>query len=118
MANFPTLKTGAVAQYPTDRAKNASTSVYRFVDGSEQRFRTGTATLHRWVIHLDLLDEAELTAIEALFQNVSGRYGNFSFTDPWDNTVYANCSFDSDTLALAFADIGRGQAEIVVKENR
>ena len=118
MANFPTLKTGAVAQYPSDRERTAFTTVYRFVDGSEQRFRTGTVPLRRWVIRLDQLDEAELSALESFFLNQSGRFGSFAFTDPWDNTVYSNCSVDSDSMELDFADIGRGQAHIVVKENR
>jgi hypothetical protein len=118
VADFPKLKTGAVAQYPSDRTKTAFTSVYRFLDGSEQRFRTGTAPLKRWVIRLDHLDESELTALELFFLSQSGKYGSFSFTDPWDNTVHPSCSMDADTLELEFADSGRGQAQLVVKENR
>jgi len=118
MADFPRLKTGVVAQYPTDRSQQCFTSVYRFIDGLEQRFRTGTTPLKRWVIRFDLLDESELSALEIFFLAQSGEFESFSFTDPWDNTVYASCTFDSDTLGLQFSDLSRGMTSVTVKENR
>jgi hypothetical protein len=118
MANFPALKTGAVAQYPSDRQQNFSTQVYRFLDRSEQRFPSYGSTLRRWVIRLDLLDESELTALQVFFVSEGGRAGVFSFTDPFDSTVYENCSFDSDQLTLSFAGLADGKASVVVKENR
>jgi hypothetical protein len=118
MANFPTLKTGAVAQYPSDRARRFSTQVYRFVDGNEQRFPAFGAPLKRWTIHLDLLDEAELVEVESFFSSQTGRAGQFSFTDPWDGTVHTNCSFDSDVFAAEFRGLGNGAASLVVRENR
>jgi hypothetical protein len=118
MANFPLLKTGVVAQYGADRSRQFSTQVLRFLDGSEQRFPGYGAPLLRWVIRLDLLDESELTALGQFFENQGGRAGDFSFTDPWDGTVYASCSFASDDLALQFKDTARGAAHVVVKENR
>jgi hypothetical protein len=118
MASFPTLKTGAVAQYPSDRVRQFSTQVLRFLDGSEQRFPEYGAPLRRWVIRLDLLDEAELVNIEQFFDGQDGRAGTFSFTDPWDGTVYPNCSFDSDVLALEYTSQARGKTSAVVKENR
>jgi phage-related protein len=118
MPSFPTLKTGAVAQYPSDRATQFSTQVYRFLDGSEQRFPAYGAALHRWAIRLDLLDEGELETIEEFFTSEAGRSGSFSFTDPWDGTVYPSCSFERDTLALAFRGPQRGATQIVIKENR
>ena len=36
---FPTLKTGAVMQYPGKRILQFSTDVVRFLDGTEQRYR-------------------------------------------------------------------------------
>lgn len=118
MANFPALKTGAVAQYGSDRSRQYSTRVLRFLDGSEQRFPAYGAPLMRWVIRLDLLDESELENLEQFFQDEGGRAGSFSFTDPWDGTVYASCSFDSDELTLQFQGIARGKTQIAVKENR
>ena len=118
MANFPALKTGAVAQYGSDRARSFSTEVFRFVDGSEQRFPSFGAALHRWVIRLELLDEAELIALEAFFETVGGRAGTFSFTDPWDGTVYSSCRFDRDEITLVFADAGQAQTSVSFSEVR
>jgi phage-related protein len=116
VATFPSLKTGAVAQYPSDRQQNFSTQVFRFLDGTEQRFPGYGATLRRWVIRLDLLDESELTALEVFFVSEGGRAGLFSFTDPFDSTVYASCSFDADELDLTFGGPQAGQATVTIRE--
>jgi len=118
MANFPVLKTGAVAQYPSDRAVQMSARVFRFLDGSEQRLLTFGSPLHKWKIQLDLLDEAELNALEEFFISQEGRSGSFTFTDPWDGTVYQNCSFENDAFAAELHEPGRGRAQIVIRENR
>jgi len=118
VASFPVLSTGAVAQYPADRARQFSTHVWRFLDGSEQRFPDYGTPLLRWTIRLDLLTETELVNLEAFFLSEQGESGSFSFTDPWDGTVYPNCSFVSGTVAAEFQDVGRGATQVVVKENR
>jgi len=117
MANFPALKTGAVAQYGSDRSRQFSTQVLRFLDGSEQRFPGYGTPLLQWVIRLDLLDESELENLELFFENLGGRAGTFSFTDPWDGTVYPSCSLGSDDLELQFQEVARGATQVVVKEN-
>jgi phage-related protein len=116
MANFPALKTGAFAQYPSDRTQNFSTQVYRFLDGSEQRFPAYGAALRRWVIRLDLLDEAELTALQDFFVSEGGRAGAFSFTDPFDSTVYENCSFAADELDLTFGGFAEGKTTVTIRQ--
>jgi phage-related protein len=118
VASFPLLKTGAVAQYGSDRTSRFSTQVYRFLDGREQRYPTFAGALHRWVVRLDLLDEAELTAMADLFISAGGRAGTFSFTDPFDGKVYAACRFDAEEIALAFEDAGRGQNVMTITEVR
>lgn len=118
MATFPALKTGAVAQYPSDRQQNFSTQVFRFLNGSEQRFPGYGTTLRKWVIRLDLLDESELTNLQQFFESEGGRAEVFTFTDPFDGTVYTSCSFDSDELELTFNCPQRGQATVTIKENR
>jgi len=118
VANFPALKTGAVAQYPSDRALQFSTQAYRFLDGSEQRFPGFPGVLQQWTIRLDLLDEGELENLREFFLSEEGRAGSFSFTDPWTATVYGNCSFGSDKLSLQFQGPHNGVTQIVVKENR
>lgn len=118
MATFPALKTGAVAQYGSSRTRGFSTRVFRFLDGSEQRFQEYGAPLRRWTIRLSLLDEAELTQLEAFFASQGGQAGTFAFPDPWDGTVYANCSFGDDQLVLQYVGQARGAATVTVKENR
>ena len=118
MASFPALKTGAYAQYPSDRTRGFATSVYRFLDGSEQRFPGYSAPLRRWIIRLDLLDEEELVALEQFFVSQAGRAGTFAFTDPWNGTVCPSCSFDSDTGVFAFVETGRAAAVVTIRENR
>jgi phage-related protein len=118
VANFPALKTGVVAQYPSDRTKQFSTQVFRFLDGSEQRFRGFGTPLKRWLIRLELLDESELARVEDFFAEQGGRAGTFTFTDPWDGTVHENCSFESDTMTAGYQGKSDGAASLVVKENR
>jgi hypothetical protein len=118
MANFPALKSGAVAQYGSDRGRRFSTNAFRFLDGGEQRFANYGAALRRWTIRLTLLDEGELETLLVFFESQAGRAGVFSFTDPWDGAVYSNCSFDQDSLVPEFQGESRGVTQVVVRENR
>ena len=68
MSAFPTLRTGAVAQYPLDLAVRFQTQSVKFMDGSQQRFRLYGSGLRRWKIRLDLLDEQELAAVAAFLE--------------------------------------------------
>ncbi len=115
---FPTLKTGAVMQYPAKKTLQFNTDAIRFLDGSEQRFRDNPSVLHRWTIQLDLLDESELAAFDQFFVSNQGRFGNFSFTDPWDGTVYPNCSLAADTYGFQLSGEMRGKTTLIVCENR
>jgi len=115
---FPTLKTGAVMQYPAKRTLRFNTDIIRFLDGTEQRFRDYPSVLHEWTIQLDLLDEEELTALDQFFVSNQGRFASFSFTDPWDGTVYPNCSLKGDIFAYQLRTEMRGKATLVVCENR
>jgi Conserved hypothetical protein 2217 (DUF2460) len=118
MATFPALKTGAVAQYPAVRASQFRNQILRFVDGNEQRYRDSAGPLHRWTIQLDYLDSTEMAAIEDFFLNNQGSFANFSFTDPWDNTVYPNCSIVGDNLAGLTRQEFQNTASVTILENR
>lgn len=118
MAEFPKLRTGAVAQYPTSRSLIFSTRVIEFVDGAEQRYREWDARLRRWEIRLGLLDEAEMSAIEEFFIARRGRADSFEFNDPNENVTYPDCSFETDSLSLEFEGEGRGKTTLIIKENR
>jgi hypothetical protein len=118
MATFPKLKTGAVAQYPATKRLTFQNQVLRFVDGQEQRYRDSAGPLHRWEIRLDELDEGEIAAIDGFFEANLGRLGSFAFTDPWDGTVYANCSLSSDAMDLTSLGEMSGKVALTVIENR
>ncbi len=117
MATFPLLKTGAVMQYPGERASQFRSQVVRFVDGSEQRYRDAPA-VRRWKIRLELLEERELAAIEEFFAENQGAFGSFTFVDPWDGTAYADCSLESDEIVLRLEGEARGMTEFGITENR
>jgi hypothetical protein len=117
MSAFPTLKTGAVTQYPAQRGVEYSTTALQFVDGSEQRFCNYQAPLHRWVIQLSLLDQSELQEFQEFFRSIAGPAGDFSFTDPWDGTNYPSCSLASDNMTAVLAAEWNGQTSLTVLEN-
>jgi hypothetical protein len=118
MSTFPTLKTGAVMQYPAQRGVELSTVALQFVDGSEQRFRGYQAPLHRWVIQLSVLDQTELHRFQEFFRSMVGRAENFAFTDPWDGTSYPSCSLGSDGMTAVLAGEWNGKTSLTVLENR
>ena len=118
MSDFPLLKTGAVLQYPTQRRTRFATQVVRFMDGSEQRFRDYPGSLHRWKVRLDLLDEAEMHLVREFFRTEAGSAGTFNFTDPWDGTKYASCSFEQDELVEEMLDEMKECVSIGIQENR
>jgi hypothetical protein len=118
MPAFPTLKTNAVAQYPIPRTFQFRNQALRFLDGTEQRYRDSAGPLHRWGIRLEDLDEGEMAALESFFLASQGSYASFSFTDPWDGTVYPNCSLASDEMDLTSLGEMRGRTGLTVVENR
>ena len=118
MTTFPSLKTSAVAQYPAVKTLWFRNQTIRFLDGTEQRYRDSAGPLHQWIIRLTELDESEMAAFEQFFQDNQGRLGNFTFTDPWDGTEYANCSLASDELDLSSVAEMNGKTSLTVMEKR
>ena len=118
MGQFPSLKTGAVTQYPVAQGTTYSTSIVRFLDGSEQRYRLQAAPLHRWTVQLSLLDEGELHELREFFRKQQGQFASFEFKDPWDGIVYPNCSLESDVMSDVLQDVFDGRTRLTVKENR
>ena len=117
MAMFPTLKTGAVTQYPAQRQIIFRTQVVEFIDGQQQRYREYPRALHRWVVMLDQLDAGELRAVSAFFET-KGTVNAFSFTDPRDGTVYGNCTIEGAEFQMKVLDEWCGQTQLTIRENR
>lgn len=118
MSDFPILKTGAVLQYPAEKETSFATQVVRFVDGSEQRFRSYQSPIHRWTIQLELLDQSELQSLGTFFRTQAGAAESFAFTDPWDGTKYTNCTLESSEAVLQLFDEVNGKTSLIVRENR
>ncbi len=104
-------------QYPATKTLQFNTDAIRFLDGTEQRFRDNPSVLHRWTIQLALLDASELAAFDQFFESNQGRFGSFSFTDPWDGTVYQNCSLAADTFGFQLSGEMQGKTSLIVCEN-
>jgi hypothetical protein len=114
MATFPTLlKTGAVAQLPLVRATRFVTQSVRFLDGGRQTFSI-SAGLRRWELHLDRLDEAELSAVMAFAEEIGT--GTFSFTDPVTGETAAKCVISGWLMAAALAGELDGAATLGIEE--
>ena len=116
MVAFPVLKTGAILQYPATRIVAFATSVYRFLDGSEQRYRDFAAPVRRWVVRLNLLTEGEIAELDRFYASLHGGASSFEFTDPWDGTVYPNCYFENDNLALQAQEEGRARTSFTIRQ--
>ncbi|MCX6622023.1 MAG: DUF2460 domain-containing protein [Acidobacteria bacterium] len=115
---FPTLKTGAVLQYPMQRVFAEKTGILRFVDGSEQRFQDAAAAMRRWIVQFDLIDDGEVQRLEEFFLALGGRLGRFSFLDPADARLYPNCSLEDDTLEFRWSGEGRASTTFSIRENK
>lgn len=117
MADFPTLKTGAVAQDGSSTAVSFATHVLRFADGTEQRFRQRKSGRRRWQIRLELLTDEEMSALATFLDARQGRHGVFSFFDPWDETEYLNCSLESDVQGTDLREHARAAITIAIRQN-
>jgi hypothetical protein len=105
MAEFPKLKTGAVAQYPASREARLRNESVRFLDGTFQRYRDAGAVRRQWVIQLELLDEGEMAALEEFFVVVDGAFGEFTFTDPWDGQAYEHCRLGDEAAFVSAGEM-------------
>src|SRR5579884_4155907 len=117
MADFPILRTGAVAQYPFSSGTLFRTVILNFVDGSEQRYSDYGQPLRAWTVQLDQLDEGELATVRQFFREQAGMSGRFTFTDPVTGTSYPNCSFAQSSLTGELKDTGRSATRLVIKTN-
>lgn len=116
MSTFPSLKTGALFQYPLTRVVKYRTHVARFVDGSEQRCPELGGPMHTWVIGLEMLKDVEMQTFVEFAESMRGAAGSFSFTDPLDGTVYSDCSLDRDMAEFTWDADDQGHVQLIVRE--
>lgn len=116
MATFPLLKTGAVTQYPLEATSGLGSQVIRFLDGTDQRYLLHGRMLRAWQIHLQLLDENEISALEAFFAAQSGAYFPFVFPDPYSGTNVPACRFAEDSLITDYEGTDNARSSFWVIE--
>jgi len=114
---FPSLRTGAVAQFPLTREVRCPADVVRFLDGSEQAYRLAGSPRRRWSIDLGLLDAREMARLRAFFEQQKGRWGIFAFVDALTGQSHPTCSFEDDALFEQQEGEGRAGASLVVYEH-
>lgn len=116
MAEFPRLKTGAIAQYPSARELRLPSEAVRFLDNSEQRYRDAAVPRRRWVIELRRLSPHEAATLRKFFIEMRGSAGIFDFEDPWTGLVVEDCRFGEDELVLSAQAEHDGRAVLTVWE--
>jgi hypothetical protein len=114
VATFPTLKTGAVAQYPLSYGTRFSTQAVRFMDGSQQLFRLIGNPLRHWSIKLDKLDDEELSALIAFVEQQGS--ATFAFTDPATGAQAATCVISGRQFDAVMKGEMSGHAAIGIEE--
>lgn len=113
---FPPLRTGAIAQAPLAREVRQAAEIVTFLDGSEQSYRSALPR-QRWTIRLDLLADAEVAVLRAFFEQQKGRWGTFTFTDPWTGSAFDQCSFAMDTFPQVQTGENRNAVQFVIYEH-
>ena len=116
MERFPTLKTGAAAQYPALRRLRYATEARRFLDTSEQRYLDIASPKRTWRLDLRLLTPTELAAIREFFVLMRGAQTTFEFDDPFSGTVVSPCRFGQDSLTERLSDESAEAVAVTIEE--
>ena len=114
MASFPTLKTGAVAQYPLQTGSRYASQAVQFLDGSRQSYRIQGPALRRWSIQLNGLDEGELADVIAFVEQQC--LAPFPFTDPVSGQTASRCIIAGQKMDAVMKQEENGQATLVIEE--
>lgn len=92
--SFPTLKSGNTVFYPLKRTHSFGTGLLRFMDDSEQRWRSRNM-LNRFELVLNNVNGYDSSLVLKFWRS---QFGKFDST--WDltigGTLYSNLAFDSD----------------------
>src|SRR5271165_7418767 len=110
MATFPTLSSGAIAQYPLPMCVARTAQVIRFLDGSDQRCIVRARPVRWWVIKLSLLNDAELALLEGFFAEQQGGFGRFDFPDPFSSQTITNCRLATSELNTVYDGANQGSS--------
>jgi len=115
MAEFPVLKTGALAQDGLECGFRTRTRMLRYVDGGQQAVKT-RRTRKRWAVRLERLDERELALVSELVEEVRGGTNTFAFTDPRTGLRHETCRIEGGDFEAYLAGLGDGRTELKIVE--
>jgi hypothetical protein len=73
--------------FPIERDERYLTRANRMEDATEYRSPERQTPLFRWQLNLAGMDAAQVQALEAKFNALSGPYGTFVFLDPLENLL-------------------------------
>jgi hypothetical protein len=87
MLYFPQLHSGATVQYPFVKRRIYRTITSAAPDGGILKLGDPAWTMAEWELRFKTLSSQERTELEAFFNTVEGRLGEFTFLDPTDNLL-------------------------------
>ena len=114
---FPSLSTGKVAQYPLERRLGFSSEVVEFMNAGEQVYMDRYPGRRVWALEYSGLNGRDVKALQDHFESNQGRKGVFTFTDPWNNTVFTTCSFAQDELDIAQEHEDSSRVRLLIYEH-
>lgn len=96
---FPQLTVGSLAQYPIVRRWSKPATINTLPDGSTIVMAGMRPAQVSWELRFAGLSSGEWDALQQLFSDSHGRFGNFTFVDPTDNLL----TWSEDFTASAWA---------------
>ncbi len=107
---YPQLTSGALGQFPIAKVLETRTVVNQLADGSKVKLADSTGGLTGWRLQYAAISDAELAAIQQLFQACEGSLGAFTFVDPVGNLLawsedLANAVWQPDPLLAITAGV-------------
>lgn len=95
---FPTLKSGNTVFYPLQDTQSFGTTVMRFLDDSEQRYRC-RPMLRRFVLVCPNVNAYDSALIMKFFRSQFGRFDS-TWTLTIGGVTYSNLAFDVDSFKM------------------
>ena len=114
MPTFPSLKTGAVAQYPLKVLEAFRTEEIGFLDGSSHRYSTGGTPLRNWFVSFERLDPRETDVVLGFLAKHGAEV--FSFVDPLTGATIPSCTVRGFEFINTTTDELNDEVSVVIEE--
>ncbi len=117
MAMFPTLKTGAEAQYGFERIEDRPVRTQHFLDGRTRRFTTQRAR-RGWKLKLRGLSANEAIELASFVSDHLNTNATFTFRDPWTGQEYDDCEVPASSYRVETDGDFRFIFEILIEQRQ